>query len=256
MVGSSSSSAQVSDQGKLINEKSIQEKFVADRMPGRPQSGWQAHQSQVARQLAPSCELAGSELDTVDADLWARLKLNYERYCYKQAEVLIRRQLQGLAAIHRPPAVDATSNSTRRRSLDALKLLALAVTGASAAGSSAVMEETAPAPIVGTTATGNFAEMISSGGLVSAPSSKDARFYLERGIASYRNDDLPAAMADFDITIQLDPSLEDAYIDRGISLYRMRELNRAFDDIAQAVRIENSHRACESSAPDGIALIK
>jgi hypothetical protein len=34
----------------------------------------------------------------MDADLWARLKLDYERHCYKQAEMLARRQLRQLIA--------------------------------------------------------------------------------------------------------------------------------------------------------------
>jgi curved DNA-binding protein CbpA len=71
---------------------------------------------------------------------------------------------------------------------------------------------------------------------------KDAQFYRQQGIASYRSGDLPVAIADFDLAIRLDPSLEDAYIDRGIVLYRLHQLDRAFADVAQAMRIARAHQ--------------
>jgi curved DNA-binding protein CbpA len=71
---------------------------------------------------------------------------------------------------------------------------------------------------------------------------KDAEFYRRQGIASYRNGDLPMAIADFDLAIRLDPNLEDVYIDRGIVLYRLHQSDRAFADVAQAMRIEHSHQ--------------
>ena len=46
----------------------------------------------------PDCEFKGSEPDTVDADQWARLKLDYERHCYEQAEEADRKQLEQLLA--------------------------------------------------------------------------------------------------------------------------------------------------------------
>jgi hypothetical protein len=75
-----------------------------------------------------------------------------------------------------------------------------------------------------------------------SPPVKDAQFYRQQGIASYRNGDLPVAIADFDLAIRLDPNLQDVYIDRGIVLYRLHQLDRAFADVAQAMRIEHSHR--------------
>ena len=50
------------------------------------------------------------------------------------------------------------------------------------------------------------------------------------------------AIADFDLAIRLDPNLEDTYIDRGIVLYRLHQFERAFADVAQAMRLEHSHR--------------
>ena len=52
--------------------------------------------AQVAPQPAPHCELAVPASNTVDAELWARLKLDYERHCYQRAEMLVRKRLQRL----------------------------------------------------------------------------------------------------------------------------------------------------------------
>ncbi len=52
----------------------------------------------LASRSPPNCELAGLEPDTIDADGWARLKLDYERHCYKQAEMLARKRLRQLLA--------------------------------------------------------------------------------------------------------------------------------------------------------------
>ena len=78
--------------------------------------------------------------NTVDANLWARLKLKYELYCYKQVEILIHRRLRQLAAVERLPTVDGTSNNSRARNLSTLKLLATII-DASAASSGVVAGE-------------------------------------------------------------------------------------------------------------------
>jgi len=52
--------------------------------------------AQVAPQPAPHCELAVPGSNTVDAELWTRLKIDYERHCYQQAEMLVRKRLQRL----------------------------------------------------------------------------------------------------------------------------------------------------------------
>jgi hypothetical protein len=49
-------------------------------------------------QPAPNCDYDRAQDDTVDADLWARLKVEYERHCYQQAEVLVRNRLRLLQA--------------------------------------------------------------------------------------------------------------------------------------------------------------
>ena len=209
-------------------------------MPAPPNLDGVLTNSLVAHQSL-DCELARPEPDTVDADLWARLKLKFQRHCYRQAEVLIHRRLQQLSAINPSRSVDATSNNTRLRNLNTLKLLARAIADASTASSSVAVEDAASAPSTVLPApTGTAAETFPSEGLASS-SWKDAKFYLEMGIASYRDGDLPAAIADFDLAIELEPNLEDAYINQGVAWYRVGSFNRAFDDIAQAVRIENSH---------------
>jgi tetratricopeptide (TPR) repeat protein len=100
----------------------------------------------------------------------------------------------------------------------------------------------APAPSVVTPPLANAVETAPSHEPSPSAPVKDAQFYRQQGIASYRSGDLPVAMADFDLAIRLDPSLEEAYIDRGIVLYRLHQLDRAFADVAQAMRIARAHQ--------------
>jgi hypothetical protein len=62
------------------------------------QSDHESIHEPVPEQPPPDCEFKGSEPDTVDADQWARLKLDYERHCYEQAEETDRKRLQELLA--------------------------------------------------------------------------------------------------------------------------------------------------------------
>jgi hypothetical protein len=246
----SSQGKSVSGLGELIQEQSIQKKalqetFTTHRsMPAQPQSESRAHRSApvlVMRQPTPDCELAGLEPDTVDAGQWARLKLDYERHCYKQADALARRRLREPGAIQPAPTIEATtSGDGTRDKLEGAEAIkpSEAVSTARAAPASAVPE---PTP------TSNVAE----------PSSPplDAKFYREHAIAAYHNGDLALALVDFDLAIRLDPNFEDAYIDRGIILYRMREPNLAFDDVAKAMRIENSRRNSTPPLPKASPLL-
>jgi tetratricopeptide (TPR) repeat protein len=79
--------------------------------------------------------------------------------------------------------------------------------------------------------------------LPSIPVISDAKFYHDRGMASYRKGDMLAAVADLDQAIQLDPKFSGALIDRGIVFYRMRQFDRAFADVSKARRIEKANRA-------------
>lgn len=71
---------------------------------------------------------------------------------------------------------------------------------------------------------------------------RDVQFYRERGMRAYRNGDLYLALANFDLAIDLDPSLPESYIDRGIVFHRLGDLKRAISDVAEAKRIEAVNR--------------
>ena len=77
---------------------------------------------------------------------------------------------------------------------------------------------------------------------------KDANYYRERGILAYRAGDLVIALANFDLAIDMDPSLSDSYINRGIVFRRLGDLKRAFSDVAEAKRLENLDRNKPASA--------
>jgi hypothetical protein len=49
-------------------------------------------------QQPPSCEYKGPDADGLDADLWERVKLDYELHCYQRAEALLRSRLRALVS--------------------------------------------------------------------------------------------------------------------------------------------------------------
>jgi hypothetical protein len=49
-------------------------------------------------QPAPDCEFKASDLKTIDPDEWARLKVDFERQCYRHAEKIARDRLRRLQA--------------------------------------------------------------------------------------------------------------------------------------------------------------
>jgi hypothetical protein len=55
----------------------------------------------LAPQPAPDCAFRRSHLKTMDPDLWARLKIEYERECYQNAEKVVRHRLRLLQAANR-----------------------------------------------------------------------------------------------------------------------------------------------------------
>ena len=75
-------------------------KYAANHStPSHLRSGSQTarnHQASVVPPSPPHCELMEPQPDIVDAELWARLKLDYERRCYQRAEMLVRKRLQRL----------------------------------------------------------------------------------------------------------------------------------------------------------------
>ena len=92
-------------------------------------------------------------------------------------------------------------------------------------------QEHAPCPQGTTGACGSDAV------LPGGTTSNEARAYHDRGMASFQNGDLTAALTNLDAAIQLDPRYQEAYIDRGIVFYRMRKFDRAFADVAAAKRL-------------------
>jgi hypothetical protein len=52
----------------------------------------------LAPQPAPDCGFGRADLKTLDPDQWARLKLEYELSCYKEAEKTARKRLRLLQA--------------------------------------------------------------------------------------------------------------------------------------------------------------
>jgi curved DNA-binding protein CbpA len=84
------------------------------------------------------------------------------------------------------------------------------------------------------------AATVDNTGVVSATSDvavKDARYYRDRGGLAYRSGDLPMALIDFDLAINLDPNSAEAYVDRAIVFRRMGDMKRALADVAEAKRI-------------------
>jgi hypothetical protein len=52
----------------------------------------------LAPQPAPDCGFGSFNLKTLDPDQWPRLKLEYERKCYQNAEKIVRERLRRLQA--------------------------------------------------------------------------------------------------------------------------------------------------------------
>jgi hypothetical protein len=52
----------------------------------------------LAPQPAPDCEFKRTDVGTVDPNEWARLKIDYERQCYQNAEKIARDRLRLLQA--------------------------------------------------------------------------------------------------------------------------------------------------------------
>jgi PBP1b-binding outer membrane lipoprotein LpoB len=55
----------------------------------------------LAPQSAPDCIFRRGDLKTIDPDQWARLKIEYERQCYQNAERTVRDRLNRLSAANR-----------------------------------------------------------------------------------------------------------------------------------------------------------
>jgi hypothetical protein len=116
------SSYSTSNKSTSLQNRAIQESSPADRSLAHPRPENHAiNRGLVIPQSGPNCELAGPEPDTVDAELWARLKLDYERLCYKQAEMLARKRLRQLLALGRCGGSESFRSSTLRHNYATVK---------------------------------------------------------------------------------------------------------------------------------------
>jgi hypothetical protein len=67
--------------------------------PGHAEPGFcRPDRALLAPQPVPDCAFRRSQLKTMDPDLWARLKVEYERECYQNAEKVVRHRLRLLQA--------------------------------------------------------------------------------------------------------------------------------------------------------------
>jgi hypothetical protein len=80
---------------------SVVPEFTADSsyaaVPAHRRSEAANHRSDsalMAPQRAPDCAFKGSDIDPVDANLWERLRLDYERHCFQHAEMIVRNRLR------------------------------------------------------------------------------------------------------------------------------------------------------------------
>lgn len=72
----------------------------------------------LTAQPAPRCEFTNTDLKAVDPDQWERLKTEFERKCYQDAEKAVRDRLGQLQASS-TCEVERVPRSVRRRSDDA-----------------------------------------------------------------------------------------------------------------------------------------
>jgi hypothetical protein len=72
----------------------------------------QVKRALFAPQPAPDCEFKDSELETADPNLWARLKLDYERQCYRKAEISVRNRLRLLQTSLRTCEIESVRQSS------------------------------------------------------------------------------------------------------------------------------------------------
>jgi hypothetical protein len=75
-----------------------QHKYAAYHTPShlRPESRTARNYRSPVAPSPPHCALMEPRPDIVDAELWTRLKIDYERHCYQQAEARVRKRLQRL----------------------------------------------------------------------------------------------------------------------------------------------------------------
>ena len=137
----------------------------------------------------------------------------------------ISERASALAAAMPTQASDTVGRATERSKRDDL----------------AVHDETAATDAVGEMAMPTAVATAENKVVISASADvvvKDARYYRDRGGLAYRSGDLPLALIDFDLAVNLDPSSAEAHVDRAIVFRRMGDMKRALADVAEAKRID------------------
>lgn len=84
----------------------------------------QSSRALLAPQRAPDCEFKNPELETADPNLWARLKLDYERQCYRKAEISARNRLRLLQTSLRACTIEPVRQSPTAASTAAVSAAA------------------------------------------------------------------------------------------------------------------------------------
>ena len=82
---------------------------VPDPLQAQANSQMQSETTRICRpnrallvpRSAPDCVFRRLESKTLDSDQWERLKIEYERQCYQDAEKLVRARLRRLQAVNR-----------------------------------------------------------------------------------------------------------------------------------------------------------
>jgi hypothetical protein len=72
-------------------------------------------QSLLTAQPAPDCDYKEPEAATADPNVWARLKLDYERQCYRKAETSVRERLELVQTSLRKCGVEPVRPASRAR---------------------------------------------------------------------------------------------------------------------------------------------
>jgi hypothetical protein len=82
----------------LVQRDDVTTHATATTAPAHPHAETHSHRFRalLAPQPPPDCVFKGSDVDALDTDLWAQLKLDYERHCYQHAEATVRARLRQL----------------------------------------------------------------------------------------------------------------------------------------------------------------
>jgi tetratricopeptide (TPR) repeat protein len=64
--------------------------------------------------------------------------------------------------------------------------------------------------------------------------SRNAEFYINRGVTSYEKGQLDRAISDYNKALEINPRFAEAYSDRGVAYYFKREYEKSWEDVKKA----------------------